>query len=423
MIQENRAGRILEALTLMVLCLLLLAVPWPLGARLPWAALASSTAVLALGTVWFCAAFNTERQIAQSSFCTPMAAFLGWVALQWLLGTTVYRHDTAVGFVQYSAYAVTALLTIHIAGRSRSASKLIAAVVIAAATVAIFTLVQYATWNGKLFWYYDPPFGGTSPFGPFNNRNYFVGYMLPGIAVCFAFGLARHVRWPARALAFVVGITGATAILLSRSRGGALSLAAMILLLVAVSARHRFGRTKLQRWLHPRRLITVGLLSALALAALARSERVHQGFAEIFVPRERSAIGRLQIWSDSLPMVLDAPVFGFGLNTYQWTNYKYRTKHDTSYPQHAHNEYLEMTVETGLVGAGLCAWFLVVLLGTMRKRLQDAAPGWEYATRLGALAGWAAILTLSLIDFPTVIPATNFTLAVLAALGTMDFDA
>lgn len=87
---------------------------------------------------------------------------------------------------------------------------------------------------------------------------------------------------------------------------------------------------------------------------------------------------------------------------------------------HAHNEYLEMLVETGVIGAGICLWFLVLLYREGLLRLRLAPDRWEYGLRLGALAGWAGILVYSLTDFPTIIPAINYALAVMAALAAME---
>lgn len=413
---------VLDSLTLLVLALVLLASPWPLGSRLPWAAIGLATGMLAVAGVWFCVSYATGRDLLHSPLYRPMAAFLGWAALQWLLGTTVYRHGTAVEWLKYASYAATVLITLYVARRRRRASWLLGAIVLATVTVGLFSLVQYYNWNGKLFWFYESPFGGTTPFGPFNNRNYFVGYMLAGLGPCFTLALAGGANRLGRVVVGLLASAGAFAIILSRSRGGALSLVGMLALVALLAIARPRQLANIRRWLRPRRLAVLLLFALAGLAWIGQSVRAQRGLAEVFLPRQRSAIGRIQIWSDSLPMILDAPLFGHGLNTYQWTNFRYRTIWDTSYPQHAHNEYLETTVETGLVGAAFCLWFLIVLMRTMWARLRDTEDRWEYAIRLSALASWSGLLAFSAIDFPTVIPATDYLLAVLAALGTMSFE-
>jgi O-antigen ligase len=86
----------------------------------------------------------------------------------------------------------------------------------------------------------------------------------------------------------------------------------------------------------------------------------------------------------------------------------------------AHNEYLEMAAETGLVGAVICAAFLLLLFRRAMMRLRNAVDAEELGIRLGAVCAWIGICVYAITDFPTVIPATDYVLAVLAALAVAD---
>lgn len=101
---------------------------------------------------------------------------------------------------------------------------------------------------------------------------------------------------------------------------------------------------------------------------------------------------RPQTWLDTIEMIKHRPVFGFGPGNYGATYEDYRTRFKGVRVEtvHAHNEYLEMTAEYGLIGAALVAGVLISifvrLIGFIRTspRPYHALPA---AALLGALAG------------------------------------
>ena len=119
-------------------------------------------------------------------------------------------------------------------------------------------------------------------------------------------------------------------------------------------------------------------------------------------------------------MVWDRPLTGFGLGSYVWIFPGYQTSPTSVIETNAHNEYLEMAIETGLVGAAICLLFLWMLFRVAAQRLRNAADNEELGIRLGAVSAWIGICVYSLSDFPTVIPAIDYALAVLAALAVTE---
>ncbi len=67
------------------------------------------------------------------------------------------------------------------------ASTLVRAVTFLAVLVAIEALAQKATFNGKIYWFWESQFKvASNHFGPFVNRNHFAGWML--LALCLGSG-------------------------------------------------------------------------------------------------------------------------------------------------------------------------------------------------------------------------------------------
>jgi len=73
---------------------------------------------------------------------------------------------------------------------------------------------------------------------------------------------------------------------------------------------------------------------------------------------------RLGLWEDSWKMIQDKPAFGHGLNTFMPLFQEYRRKYLDKFdfgPTYAHNSFIQLTVETGLVGLAGFMWILLRL--------------------------------------------------------------
>ncbi|HVH50058.1 MAG TPA: hypothetical protein VM781_00205, partial [Candidatus Bathyarchaeia archaeon] len=106
--------------------------------------------------------------------------------------------------------------------------------------VAGFGILQHLTFNGKLYWFRELKYGGI-PFGPYANRNHFAGFVelvLPMSLVPLLLGRVRRERL---AIVGMLAIISLSALLLSASRGGIVSLAAELAFLVLALVLRRTG--------------------------------------------------------------------------------------------------------------------------------------------------------------------------------------
>lgn len=103
---------------------------------------------------------------------------------------------------------------------------------------------------------------------------------------------------------------------------------------------------------------------------------------------------RPQTWLDTLVMIKNRPVSGFGPGSYElmFEDYRQRCQAVRVETVHPHNEYLELLAEYGLLGGALVLWVLISVFLTMIRfirtspRAHHALPA---AALLGALAGTA----------------------------------
>jgi O-antigen ligase len=84
---------------------------------------------------------------------------------------------------------------------------------------------------------------------------------------------------------------------------------------------------------------------------------------------------------------------------------------------HAHNDYLQLLVETGLAGFSIAVWFMVLVFRKGAGKLKNWTESATGAVTVAALLGVVGILVHSFIDFNLQIPANAALFYVLCAIA------
>jgi hypothetical protein len=283
------------------------------------------------------------------------------------------------------------------------------------ATVLV-TLVQRATSPDLLLWTWAPADPGAQPFGPFVNRNHLATWLLMAASLTAGY-LVSHARavgsgqsaWRLRArdwLADGSGLLLAAALLaMVAGLGTTLSRAALLGALAALAAAVRFQAT--------RRRAGAALIAGLALLLVWAVWANRVELASKF--EGPGSIGRWAIWRESLPVARDFWLTGTGLGTYGPAMLRYQSSSHELYFNQAHNEYLQLAAEGGLllVVPALAVLMAGVRLARHRLREDTRVMGW---TRLGAAAGLTGIAVQGLFETGLRVPANALLAAVLAAI-------
>lgn len=292
--------------------------------------------------------------------------------------------------------------------------------------MALFSLIQYLTWNGRFYWI--RPTEATSAFGPFANHNHFAGYMELLIPLPVALIVTRAVRPELRVLYGFAAAVMAVSAILSLSRGGIISIAAgmaLLLFLIVMNARRRResgGRRRLAQ-LASRVAVIIGIVAIITagifwIGADPVINRLSQAQGPaVASQKETFYSSRGWVWRDTLAMIRANPVLGVGLGAYE-TAFSTYTKSDGSLrvPQ-AHNDYLQIVADCGVVGGLLALWFLVVLFRAVARGTCSSDPLY-LALALGSGAGIFSMLVHSLFDFNLQLPSNALLFLLLSAVAT-----
>ena len=289
--------------------------------------------------------------------------------------------------------------------------------------VSLLAIAQAATARDLIYWRFPTGFEGPPPFGPFVNRNHFATWTIMAVPLCFGYLAARlgsgrsvpkHsslrgrvVRSidPRTAWLTMAGATMLVALLWSLSRSGALSLGVSAAITFAL-CRHRLERRH-------RRLV-LGATLAVLLGGLV--------WADVPALMRRAATApaamadRATIWRESVPIVRDFWRVGTGAGTYQSAMFLYQQSDRGVYFNQAHNHYLQVAVEGGILLVGLMLFAAVTFIREARRRLVEDTSG-LVLIRVGAVCGLGAVALQSVWETGLVMPANAALAALLAAIA------
>jgi hypothetical protein len=267
-----------------------------------------------------------------------------------------------------------------------------------------------------------------SPFGPFINRNHFAGWMLMmlPLVVGYSFAVLAQSRLPrapgwgawlrwtttVEASRFMIVAFGAlvmgTALVLTGSRSGLISFAVGMGLFGLLAIRSPHGRGA-------RKPVMV-YLGAMLLAAVvwAGADTMIARFAAV----QSDAGGRIEAWRDTTRIIRDFPLFGTGMGSYPRAMLIYQTADRERMYAQAHNEYLQILAEGGVLVSLPAAVVLVLVIAGIRRRLNaDADSPTTFWVRAGAIAGLVGIATQSLVEFSLQIPGNRVPFVILLAIA------
>jgi len=364
---------------------------------------------------------------------TPAAgADRPWMALAYAKGVTMREGMKA------AACLLVFFLSLHLLRTKRRIDVLVAILIAVGVVQALYAVYQTFSVNPKIFWWASRSGEHGYASGTFTVSNHFCFYleMLLPLAAGFGFSrikrkrrfipglkqrkalIQRVVGWFApespnpSALAVGAGVLAmGIGLLMSASRGGILSLGAAAFIMAVLFFFRPEGRKN--------------GLAILALCLVVVLYGLHIGIDPTLQKFERteSLASRLFTASTLLPIIGDYPWTGVGLGNLRYLYYRY-TVLDPPVPYtgvwtagHAHNDWLELFTETGMVGGGLVLAAYLVFLYKMiriwRRRHHRHAVG----IGAGAITGLLAVGFHSFFDFSMRIPANPATLAAVAAIG------
>jgi len=342
--------------------------------------------------------------------------FSGLKVLEGSLIGTVNRSATFDVLLQLMTYALFFVLCVKVLSDKKLAQQLCSCLIV---LVFILTMMQAANeLSPKIHEFWIRPGGEKWILGPLVNENHFGGLLGLLFPLVFA---TLHYRFyllhqelevsPRKAslgtylyramdsgifyLIFLVVLTLSLCFFMKARFSAAVLLFCSFLYLAGYGVCTRKVRYFVVLGL-------VGLLTFLMVQGMG-FDRVLEAFD--FQELKKAWDERLLVAKESLDIGRAFPWFGCGLGTYAFISWKYLTAGtDLFLWDHAHNDYVELFAETGLVGFGL---FLAMIGSILVVVLFQRKPQNSQWSRLMMVQGFMAVFNIALmeaVDFHLKIP-------------------
>jgi len=312
--------------------------------------------------------------------------------------------------IRIGSYALFYIATVQLSTNRNRLQKNIKIVVGLAVFIAFLAIIQRYSSPDHIYWFRPGPENSGRLMGPWINRNQFAGFMvmlLPLLLGLFLYYRPSADKKESFRTRFVDALSSPAgnfqlvlafgiilvlfAILLSLSRAGILISMISFLLFYYILLRKKNVRS----W----PLIVVFMVGVILFFLNFGGEEMASRIDHSFTSEGRLSFNRIDTWSDTLEIVKTFWLTGAGFGTFVYIFPVFKTIPGNVIFDHAHNDYLELLTEGGIIGFSLAAWFVVSVVKhgwTMIGRRRDR---YSILIGIGSLVGICSMLLFSITDF------------------------
>lgn len=470
----DRARRVIDRFVFASLLALAFLVVVPYGSVDPWWEGALEASVFALGALWMLEGMLAGGRwlVPEHRLLLPAAALILFAAAQTLPLSTarevagvVVRGSLSADppetwrfVLKLSALALLLALLLRYTSSPRRLRALVHTIAGVGFLCAAFGVLRLVAGRETVAVFSERLAADLNGFAQFINRNHFAFFA--EMALGAALGLLIHAGRRRRRLPayLALALTIWTALVLSSSRGGILS---MFVALVSTAllytspnveqreasessfvggqetAETRRGRDAEGKragggrragawrdtWVFKGALLASLIVVTLVGVLWVGGERLAARIGDL--PVDAAAEGprwgdrRTEIWRAAWRLFLDHPFTGTGFGAFRAAVPAHHDASGEMSLEQAHNDYLELLASGGVLGAALFVWLVWAVAARARRSLRSP-DSFRRAAAAGAAGGLLAVAVHSLFDFGLHVTANAYVLAMLLAVVCAD---
>jgi O-antigen ligase len=324
--------------------------------------------IIPFGTYDIGGVSGIPRTISQDAYATQMAV------LHWLI--LLIYFAAALAFID----------------SGKRLKKVFYLITIFGFIFAFFAIIQVVLSPTRIYGIYEPHLA--RPFGSFVNPNNFAAYMEMTLALPLGLFFAGAVEKDKKLL-YLTGIAlMGVALAMSGSRGGFISLLAEVLFLILLTTKAD-GQSKLFLRMGAAAALFICIILGTFLLGSEKSSLTR--FAETTAKTDLTTT-RTHIWGATIGIIGQNPMLGSGMNAFGVAYTAQDTLSGIERAEQAHNDYLQVLSDTGIVGGLVGLVFLVLFFRTGLEGVKTHMR-FRRGIAVGAFAGCFAVLVHSVFDF------------------------
>jgi len=283
----------------------------------------------------------------------------------------------------------------------------------------IYGILQYF---GIDFSFWEGNFGRQKVSGLFGNVNYFAEYLIIPLPIAVSLFFVSRNKF--KKILLLIGIFAmGISLILTFTRGSYLSFGASLIFMffLFISSKGKSFIRENKKLFSIILLIIIIIISLFVIPnPLNKSgtviSKIKGRTSTTQLTKGSSIKSRIATWKFTTLMIRDNPLLGSGIGTYKYNTLRYQARffeqgqNRTIYPygfaQKAHNEYLQLWAELGIIGLSIFIWLMVSYFNYGIKILQKAKDDYKQGILIGLMGAVVAILVDSLFGFPFHLPAS-----------------
>jgi len=406
--------------TIIILIILTPLVFYPYLVRLfiPPKELALSILVIIGLMLWFLKMISQEEvKITRTPLNLPVLAFMTICAL-----SLFWSNSPMVSLLEFPLFLAGPILYFIVANNIRDEhqiNRLLTVLLIISSLLGIYGIFQYqgidfAFWKGNI--------ARQQVFGLFGNVNYFAEYLIVPLPLAISLFFATRNR--AHKILLLIGILAmGGSLILTFTRGSylAIGISSLFMFFLYLASR---GKSFIKE--HKKIFIFILILIVLVASLFTLPNPLNkpgtviskiQGRISISqLTKDTSLKRRIAIWKFTGMMIADNPILGSGIGTFKYNDLRYQAKffeqgdNRSIYPYglaaKAHNEYLHLWAELGIIGLGIFLWLMISYFNYGIKFLKRTQDRYKQGMIIGLMGGIMAVLIDAIFNFPLHLPAT-----------------
>lgn len=357
--------------------------------------------MMALGGLYWVLLTLADRQ---PNGLTPihLLVLLYWGIAAIAVGFSPVKMAALAGLGKLTLNIVFFALASRILRSNPLLNRTIALIVLVGLAVGAYGIKQQfdgvqplATWN-------DPTSdmaGATRVYSYLGNPNLLAAYLLPMISLSIAAFFVWK-RWLPKALAATMVVIDIFCLFFTQSRGGWIGLVGIVFTFLILS--YLWWKPYLspfwQKWLLPSAIISIVVMAGCGLLFVAP---LRMRILSIFAGRNDSSNNfRINVWEGVRSMIHDRPILGIGPGNSAF-NQIYPLYMRPKYSAlSAYSIYLEILVETGMIGFSCFIWLLTVTFTQSIQEIQRLrqSPHRQGFWIMAAIAGMIGLMIHGCVD-------------------------
>lgn len=332
------------------------------------------------------------RGLLRPSLTQASVLFLCVAVAPAILGRGVITHDTARSLLTLCTYIGFYFVILSWADSPQRVHKILLVLLYSTILTAGFAILQEIVGNYTSFWYFlNPPDDWTPPMdyrAPsfLGNCNVLAGYLnlfIPFSLGCFLLGKGQWKRLGA----WTTGL-GVVGVLCTQSIGGLVTLGGIVIFAILCFSRN---------W--KKKLTLLAGICALAILFYFAKEILNPAHEQ--ADAAYSPAARLVLWGIAFDLFVHSPILGVGWGNFLVLYGSYVSDVSWIPPgiYAAHNIYLQLLSETGIVG--FAAFFLLIFRASRQAahQLRSSLDTIDKALAFGVLGALLSVLLHGFVDF------------------------